>query len=185
MAPPPSYGDLDKQIRDLFNKGYNYSFWKLDCKSKTQGGIELGSSGTMNNESGKVSGFVEAKQKFWDNSLSTSEKWTIDRVLHSDMTLQDKLVAGLKLGLASSFVPSTGAISNKLKAAYGQDYFKVDADMNLTIQPLPVINVAAVLGYENFLFGYQTGFDAENISLTTNNLAVSYAEKEFVFHAAL
>lgn len=183
MAPPPSYGDLDKQIRDLFNKGYNYNFWKFDCKSKTESGMEFSSSGHMNNESGKVFGFVEGKQKFWENKATGTTKWTIDQVLHSDFTVQDILTEGLKLGLASSFVPSSGNSKNKFKIAYGQDYFKMDADMNINYYPL--INFAAVLGYENFFAGYQTGFDTDNTSFTTNNFALAYIEKTLALHAAV
>lgn len=182
MAPPPSFGDLDKQIRDLFSKGYNYGFWKFDCKSKTENAIDLSSSGQKNNESGKVGGFIEAKRKFFENNLTLSEKWTIDHILNTEVTL-DKLVEGFKLVVTNSFAPSSGDLKFKVKAAYGYDYFKIDADS--TINSSPLINLAAVVGYEGFNFGYQTGFTTEDNSFTTHNLAASYATKEFVVHVGL
>lgn len=180
---PPSYVDLGKQARDLFGRGYHYGYWKLDCKTKTQSGIEFNTGGQTNTESGKVFGSLETKYKLPDAGVTLSEKWTTDNALFTEVSVQDKLVEGLKLAAVSSFVPHTGSVNAKFKMAYGQEYFKMDADMNLDYRPL--INLQAVLGYEGFLLGYQTAFDTEHTKMTTNNFAVGYAAKDFVVHSVV
>lgn len=76
MAPPPSYSDLGKQARDIFGKGYHFGLWKLDCKTKTESGVEFSTSGNSNQETGKVAGSLETKYKINDYGVTLSEKWT-------------------------------------------------------------------------------------------------------------
>lgn len=180
---PPSFVDLGKQARDLFGKGYHYGFWKLDCKTKTESGIEFNTAGQTNTESGKVFGSLETKYKIHEAGVTLSEKWTTDNVLFTEVSVQDKLLEGLKLASVGTFVPHTGTVSAKFKMAYGQEYVKMDADMNLDYRP--IINVQTVLGYEGFLLGYQTAFDTERTKVTTNNFAAGYAAKDFVVHTAM
>lgn len=60
---PPTFGDLGKQAKDIFGKGYNFGVVKLDCKSKSETGVEMTSGGTHVLESGKVNGNLETKYK--------------------------------------------------------------------------------------------------------------------------
>ncbi|TNN66824.1 Voltage-dependent anion-selective channel protein 2 [Liparis tanakae] len=39
MAVPPSYADLGKSAKDIFNKGFGYGVLKLDVKTKSQSGV--------------------------------------------------------------------------------------------------------------------------------------------------
>jgi len=75
---PPTYGDLGKNARDVFGKGYHFGLMKLELKSKTASGIEFVSGGTSNVDSGKVSGNLETKYKFKDHGLTFTEKWNTD-----------------------------------------------------------------------------------------------------------
>lgn len=61
---PPFYGDLGKNARDVFGKGYHFGLLKLDVKTKTQTGVEFNSGGVSNQETGKVFGNLETKYKF-------------------------------------------------------------------------------------------------------------------------
>lgn len=61
---PPGYGDLGKNARDVFGKGYNFGLLKLDLKTKTASGVEFSSGGVSNRETGKVFGALETKYKF-------------------------------------------------------------------------------------------------------------------------
>lgn len=63
---PPLYGDLGKQARDIFSKGYHFDLIKLDIKTKTPTGVEFATGGTSQIESGKVFGTIESKYKFKD-----------------------------------------------------------------------------------------------------------------------
>lgn len=109
MSPPP-YSDLGKRAKDVFNKGYHFGLIKLDCKTKTGGGVEFNTGGTSNQESGKVSGSLETKYKYKDLGLTFSEKWSTDNTLGTEVALQDQLLKGLKLSGEISFSPQTGYI---------------------------------------------------------------------------
>ncbi|KAG4079889.1 hypothetical protein HA402_015020 [Bradysia odoriphaga] len=133
MAPPPSYSDLGKQARDVFGKGYHFGLWKLDCKTKTESGVEFSTSGNSNQETGKVAGSLETKYKVNDYGLTLSEKWTTDNTLFTEISHTDKLLKGLKLTFEGSFAPHTGTKSGKIKASYGQDLVKIDSDVNVNL----------------------------------------------------
>ena len=61
---PPTYSDLGKQARDVFGKGYHFGVLKLECKSKSDVGVEITAGGTNILETGKVNANVETKYKF-------------------------------------------------------------------------------------------------------------------------
>lgn len=181
MAPPPSYSDLGKNARDIFGKGYHFGLWKLDCKSKTESGVEFSTSGHSNQDTGKVFGSLETKYKFPEYGLTFSEKWNTDNTLYTDVTHTDKLLQGLKLTFEGSFAPQSGNKNGKLKASYGQDFVKIDSDVNINMAG-PVINASGVVGYEGWLAGYQTAFDTQKTKLVINNFAIGYTAKEFAVH---
>jgi len=157
---PPSYADLGKSARDVFNKGYNFGVWKLDVKTKTDTGVEFSTSGHSNQETGKVFGSLETKYKVPEYGLTFSEKWNTDNTLFTDVTHTDKLVKGLKLTFEGTFAPQSGNKTGKIKTAYSHDLVQVNSDVNLDLAG-PVINASAVVGYEGWLAGYQTAFDTQ------------------------
>lgn len=177
---PPTYADLGKCARDVFNKGYHFGLWKLDCKTKSEAGVEFSTSGTTNQESGKVSGSLETKYKIDEYKLSFSEKWNTDNTLNTEITHTD-LLKGLKLTFEGTFAPQTGSKNGKVKVAFAQDHVQVNGDVNLDLAG-PVINTAAVVGYEGWLAGYQAAFDTQKGKLVTNNFAVGYANRDIAVH---
>ena len=60
---PPVYGDLGKQARDVFGKGYHFGVMKLECKTKTDGGVEVTAGGSNAMDTNKVAGNLETKYK--------------------------------------------------------------------------------------------------------------------------
>lgn len=174
---PPSYSDLGKQARDVFGKGYNFGVWKLDCKTKTDSGVEFSTSGHSNQDSGKVFGSLETKYKVPEYGLTFSEKWNTDNTLSTDVTHTDTLLKGLKLTFEGSFAPQSGNKNGKVKASYGQDLVQVNSDVNLDLAG-PVVNASAVVGWEGWLAGYQTAFDTKQGKLTTNNFTLGYTNKD-------
>lgn len=181
---PPSYSDLGKQARDVFAKGYHFGLWKLDCKTKTSSGIEFNTAGHSNQESGKVFGSLETKYKVNEYGLTLTERWNTDNTLFTEVAVQDQLLEGLRLALEASFQPQNGNKDGKLKAAFGHEHVKLDADMNFDTNG-PLINASAVLGYQGWLGGYQTAFDSQAGKLTKNNFALGYSTKDFVLHTAV
>jgi len=179
---PPKYGDLGKQASDVFGKGYHFGLLKLEVKTKTDTGVEFTSSGSSNVDSGRVSGNLETKYKVKDLGLTLTEKWTTDNTLNTTFDVVDKLMPGLKVSLDTSFAPSTGSKSGKLKTEYKHDTATVTADMDLG---LTAVNGSVVVGHKGWLLGYQTCFDLAKSTITKNNVGLGYAAPDFVLHTSV
>ncbi|XP_019516295.1 PREDICTED: voltage-dependent anion-selective channel protein 2-like isoform X2 [Hipposideros armiger] len=63
MCIPPSYADLGKAARDIFNKGFSFGLVKLDVKTKSCSGVEFSTSGSSNTDTGKKSGKIKSSYK--------------------------------------------------------------------------------------------------------------------------
>lgn len=184
MSVPPCYGDLGKSARDLFNKGFNYGFYKVESKTKTDSGVEFTSNGSSNHDSGKFSGSLETKYKWGEYGLTFSEKWNTDNTLGTEITIEDQLVKGLKLAFDTQFAPQTGKKSGKIKATYKQDYIHDNLDVDFDFAG-PTINGAAVVGYNGWLAGYQFAFDTSKSKLSKSNFAVGYSADDFTLHTSV
>lgn len=178
---PPSYADLGKTAKDLFNKGYNYGTVKLDVKTKTKNDIDFNITGEHNNDVQKSLGTLEAKYKSAEHGLTFVEKWNTDNILKSELTLEDNLVKGLKLGLDTSYAPATGKKSGLLKTSYKHDKFLLNTDVDLDLAG-PVVHNALTVGHLGWLVGLQTTFDTAKSQLTRNNFAVGYQANDFTLH---
>lgn len=205
---PPSYSDLGKQARDVFNKGYHFGLWKLDVKTKTNSGVEFSTSGHSNQDTGKVFGSLETKYKVKEYGLNFSEKWNTDNTLTSEVSVENQLVKGLKVSFDGMFVPHTGYVrygytvsfrhrrtdtnapivsiayrskTGRFKTAYTHDRVRVDADFNVDLSG-PLVNASGVASYQGWLAGYQVAFDSQKSKITANNFAVGYSAGDFVLH---
>jgi len=179
---PPTFGDLGKQSKDVFGKGYHFGVLKLDVKTKTATGVDFSSSGSSGIDTGKVSGNLETKYKVKDLGMTFTEKWTTDNTLATTLDVQDQLAKGLKLTLDTKFAPSTGSKSGALKAEFKHDTACVNADMDLA---LSAVNASAVVGYNSWLAGYQTTFDIGKSAITKNNFGIGYTAPDFVLHTSV
>ncbi|XP_059176652.1 voltage-dependent anion-selective channel protein 2-like isoform X2 [Physella acuta] len=177
---PPSYSDLGKAARDVFSKGFNWGFFKLDAKTKTQSNVEFKASLSSNRDTGKVSGSLETKYKWTDYGITFTEKWNTDNVLNTEIKIEDQIAEGLELTFDTSFAPQTGKKSGKIKTAYKMDYVHLNCDMDLDFAG-PTIHGAAVLGYEGWLAGYQVSFDTSKSKLTRSNFGFGFNGGDFAF----
>jgi len=184
MPNPPTYADLGKQSRDIFNKGYHFGLLKLECKTKSTSGMDFTVSGSSNQDTGKVSGALETKYKVRDCGLTLTEKWNTDNTLATELTVEDQLAKGLKLTFESTFAPQTGNKNGRIKTAYKMDVVHLNADVDLDMNS-PTFHGSAVIGYNNWLAGYQASFDSAKSKLTRSNFAVGYAVGDFVLHTNL
>ncbi|CAG9774059.1 unnamed protein product [Ceutorhynchus assimilis] len=184
MAPPP-YSDLGKQAKDVFGKGYHFGLVKLDVKTKSTSGVEFSTSGSSNQESGKVAGSLETKYKVKDYGLTFTEKWTTDNTLSTELAVQDQVIPGLKLSTALNFAPQTGQKTGNVKAAFVNKQIAVNADSDFTADGglLPNLTASAVVGYQGWLAGYQAGFDVNNKKLTKSNFALGFTSGDFTLHS--
>lgn len=178
---PPQYADLGKGARDLFNKGYNYGTVKLDVKTKTKNQIDFNVTGEHNNDVQKSLGTLEAKYKAPQHGLTFVEKWNTDNILKCELTVEDKVLQGLKLTLDTSYAPATGKKSGVLKTAYKHDKFLLNTDVDLDLAG-PVVHNSLVVGHLGWLLGLQTSFDTAKSQLTRNNFAVGFIGNDFTLH---
>jgi len=178
MVVPPAYGDMGKSARDLFSKGFNYGNLKCEMKTMTSSGVNFTTGGSSKLDSGRLAASLEAKFDVKEHGLTLSEKWTTDNLLTSEITLKDKLSAGLKLTLESAMSPQTGQKAGKVKASYARDYLNVNGDMDLDFGG-PTVNAAAVLGYGKWVAGTQLAFDTAGSKLTKTNFAIGHLGGDF------
>jgi len=179
---PPKFGDLGKQSKDVFGKGYHFGLLKLDVKTKTSTGVEFNSGGQSVTETGQVSGSLETKYKVKDLGLTITEKWNTDNSLNTTMEVQDKLLPGLKVALDSKFAPASGSKGGKVSAEYKHETATLCADMDLG---LSAINASAVVGHKGWLAGYNTTFDIGKSTLTKHNVGLGYSANDFVLHTSV
>ncbi|CAL4148308.1 unnamed protein product [Meganyctiphanes norvegica] len=178
---PPVYADLGKQARDVFGKGYHFGVLKLQCKGKTETGIEITAGGNNAIESGMFTGNLETKHKIPEYGLSFTEKWNTDNTLITEIASEDKVAKGLKFILSTAFAPQTGKKSGVLKSIYKTDGLSVNLDSSLDLGG-PVVNGAGVVSYKSWLVGYQMAFDTAKSKLTKNNFAVGFTSSDFTLH---
>jgi len=178
---PPTYGDLGKQSKDVFSKGYHFGLMKLEVKATTKSGVAFTTSASSNQDTGKVSGSLETKHKCKDYGTTFTEKWSTDNTLHTELNVEDQIVKGLKLTLDTNFAPQSGKKAGNLKLLYKHD--TVTADTAITLDPAgPVVNGSLVLAYQGFLAGYQMGYDSNKSKLTKSNFAVGYNGGDYILH---
>ncbi|XP_049826269.1 voltage-dependent anion-selective channel-like isoform X2 [Aethina tumida] len=181
---PPLYADLGKKANDVFNKGYHFGLLKLDCKTKTAGGVELSTGGNSNQDSGKVFGSLETKYKVKDPNVTFTERWTTDNNLFTEVSAQDYFLNGLKTAGNVTFQPPTGAVKGQIKLAYNQEKVALNADFDVD-KDKPLINAAAVVGHQGWLAGYQAAFDVNDVKLTKNNFALGFQTTDFTIHTSV
>jgi len=170
---PPQYSDLGKSAKDLFDKGFTYGFAKADLKTKTESGMEFATKVLSSNDTGKISGALETKYSRPKYGLTLTEKWTTDNNLATEVAIEDQVATGLKTTLCTAFSPNSGKKSGALKTAYKRDY--IHANLNTDFEFAgPMLQGAAVVGYEGWLAGYNFAFDSSKSALTQNNVAVGY-----------
>ncbi|CAK8679032.1 non-selective voltage-gated ion channel VDAC2-like [Clavelina lepadiformis] len=178
MVIPPTYSDLGKAARDLFDKGYSYGAVKVDLKTKTGTGIEFTTKGSSSNDTGKIGGSLETKYKQPKHGLTFTEKWTTDNNLSTEVAIEDQIATGLKLSVCTSFSPNSGKKTGALKTAYKRDYINTSLDTDFDFSG-PTLQGSAVVGYEGWLAGYQFAFDTSKSALTKNNVALGYNGADF------
>ncbi|GFR93419.1 voltage-dependent anion-selective channel protein 2 [Elysia marginata] len=177
---PPSYSDLGKSAKDVFSKGFNWGFFKLDAKTKTKSNVEFKTSLSSNRDTGKMSGNLETKYKWSEYGLTFTEKWNTENVLNTEVKIEDQLAEGLDLTFDTSFAPQTGKKSAKIKSAYKMDYLHLNCDVDFDFAG-PTVHGAGVLGYEGWLAGYQLSFDSSKSKLTRSNFGFGYNAGDFSF----
>jgi hypothetical protein len=187
MSQPPVFADLGKSARDLFSKGYNYGVYKVEAKTKTSSGIEFTVNGSSNHDTKKFVGNLETKYKWPEYGITLNEKWNTDNTFGTEVTVEDKLLKGLKLSFDTQFVPQTGKKSGKIKSEYKHDYFRSNLDVDFNFAG-PTVFGAVVFGYKGFLGGYQLALDTSKTAkslLSQSSFAFGYTKDDVNLHGAV
>jgi len=61
---PPSFGDLGKSAKDIFEKAFDYPKVKLSLKTKTESGVEFETNGSHDLDKSRTTGCLKTKLKF-------------------------------------------------------------------------------------------------------------------------
>ena len=122
---PPKFGDLNKQVADIFNKGYctfffslspsthiplfiDFNVFKVDVKTRTANGVNFNVIGEHNTETARTFGSLETKYVVPEYGLTFLEKWNTDNLLKCEITADNQLAQGFKIVFDGSLVPNTG-----------------------------------------------------------------------------
>jgi voltage-dependent anion channel protein 2 len=179
---PPLFADLGKSARDVFTKGYNFGFYKLDSTTRTGSGVEFKTAFSHNVTSNKAFGSLDIKYKIPKYGMTLTEKWNTDNTLVTEVAVDDQIVQGLKTVLDSSFSVPVGKRNIRLKNEYFHENVAVNGDITLDSAGSPLINGGLVLGYEGFLVGWHGGFDTGRSKLTHSNIGFGVAKGNYAVH---
>eukprot|EP00061_Rhincodon_typus_P017246 g45856.t1 len=168
---------LRGDLRGLPNLACDFRI-ALQCSLRMK---EFTSSGAANMDTGKVTGSLETRFKWADYGLTFTEKWNTDNTLGTEITIEDQLVQGLKIGFDSSFSPNTGKKSGKIKTGYKREHINLGLDVDFDIAG-PAIRGAFVFGFDGWLAGYQMTYETAKSRVSQSNFAVGYRTEEFQLH---
>lgn len=179
---PPKFADLNKQVNDIFNKGFFFNVFKLDLKTRTQNGVNFNVVGEHNTENSQTLGSLETKYVVPEYGLTFLEKWNTSNLLKCEITAENAFARGFKVVFDASLVPNSGKKTAELRTAYTHD--RAHIETNVAFDPSgPILNGAIVLGHQGWLAGYQYVFNTAKSLMTKNNFAVGFRAKDFTLHA--
>jgi len=180
---PPTFADLGKQSRDLFNKGYNHGFLKFDSTtvSGSKSEIQFKTGASHNLTSQKLGGNLEVQYKIPEYGFTITEKWNTDNTLGSVFEVKDQLAKGLKLTLDSNYTPHNAKRDGLLKAEWGNDVARINGNVSLSAGPL--VQLAGVVAQKDWLIGAQAKFDVSTNELKGTSVAVGRVTNEYALHS--
>lgn len=177
MVIPPTFSDLGKAAKDVFNKGFSIGSNKLTVKTKTSSGISLSPNFEMKNDA-LIAGFESSGSPV--EGFTLKEKWTSDNVTKTNLIVEDKICKGLKLDLEVVVNAASGKKTATTKTAYKTDCFNGTFDANLELAG-PTLVTTAVGEYSGIQGGAEVAFDTEKSKLTKNAIAVGYTQSDYSF----
>lgn len=180
---PPSFADLGKQARDLFNKGYNHGFLKFDSTtvSGQKGELQFKTGAAHNLTSQKLGGNLEVQYKVPEYGIVLTEKWNTENVLGTVLEVNDQFARGLKVTLDSSYTPHNAKRDGVIKTEWANDLFKINA--NMTLQGGPLLQLSGVAVRQDWLLGVQTKFDVASNELKGTSVAFGRVTPEYALHS--
>jgi len=177
---PPTFSELGKNARSIFNSNYMFGSVKLSAKTTTAApSIDLKTAMNGNIGTGKINGSLEAKYRNEEYGFTISEKWNTENVISFQLEADEPL-PGLDLSLNTSVAVLSGKKSGSISSEFRHDYFTLDCDIDLSLAG-PSIEGGAVLGSGGLYIGGELGFDSSDSTMTKSNFAFCYSSKDFSF----
>lgn len=173
---PPKFDDLGKQAKDLFSKGYNFGFLKVDTKTKTSDGLEFKTNAQHNTATSRLFGSIDIKYKFKEYGLTVTEKWNTDNSLGTEVLIEDCLTKGLKLTFDSTYAPNLGKRNGKVKLEHGMENAFSEVTFDIATR---LLTLGVVAGREGFLGGAQLSGDATQQKMQRHTIAAGYKTNEY------
>jgi len=180
---PPTFADLGKSARDLFNKGYTHGFLRFDSttKSTANGKVEFKTAASHSLTSQKLNGALELEYDVPEYGTTITEKWNTDNVLGTVIDVKDQFARGLKLTLDTTFNPYTSKRDASIKSEWANDNAKINT--SLVLFNGPIVNLSGVFLFKNdWLAGVQTKFDVSTNELKGTTLAFGRQTRDYTIH---
>lgn len=70
-----------------------------------------------------------------------------------------------------------------MKAAFQNANLALNADVDVDKEANSIIGLSGVVGYQGWLAGYQTAYDAQANKLSKNNFALGFSTPDFILHS--
>lgn len=182
---PPSFADLGKNARDIFSKGFHFGLFKVNVKTTTSNNIDFNTGAQSHHDTGLFSGTLETKYKWKEYGTTIKETWSTDNNLGFDLSIEDRLLEGIKLGINGKFNINTGQKSGRVKSEYRTDVVNTSVDLDVFSHK---IMAALVLGDKGFMGGVQIGSDAlksDKSVLASSNVALGYMKDDLEVHVGV
>jgi len=176
---PPSFSDLGKSAKDLFNKKFKVGLINVECTSKKDP-TSVTVNACHNIKSKDLSGHIETKHSF-DYGLNILNKWSIKNIFTTELTKTYKSIKGLKHVGIVTFEPDTGKKSLKSKNSYKRDYVNFNSDVVFS-SCKPDINANVVFGCASarpYLAGIDLSIDTNDRKLKHYTFALGYEKPYF------
>lgn len=170
----PKFADISKAVTDLINDDFNFGLTKLVLKSKAKNGVNFKVEGAKD-AAGAVKAFLETKFTH-SSGVSVKEKWTTDNSVTTELTAENKVVAGSKVIVEAVFNPKSGITDSKFKG----EYVHGSIFTNFGATSKGILSAAAVFGFHGkYLAGASADFTAAG-ALNKHQVALGYKDEDVI-----
>ncbi|XP_070172292.1 voltage-dependent anion-selective channel protein 2-like [Polyergus mexicanus] len=178
----PSFADLGKNARDVFETAYHQGkgLIKLNVKTKSAKRFQMISDTTLNFEASKLSGLMETRYKADAGALLL--KWTTEGVLFLGYEFNGLLMKGVDLLSECAYNPQTSAKSVKVGSKFTNErinaYCEISNDLNSGTNLLGTV----VVKCKDLLLGCRAGYDTALNKVTKNDVGLVYGCPDVDLH---
>ncbi|CAI9761081.1 unnamed protein product [Fraxinus pennsylvanica] len=165
---PAPFSEIGKRARDLLTKDYNYNQkFSLTIPSSTGMGLTAIGVKKDNIFVGDISSQYKSGNTAVDVKVDTYSN-VITKVTITDLLPSTKAAVSFS-------IPDQK--SGKLVVDYARDGSAINSSIGLN--PTPLLELAAAIGFSDVAFGGEIGFDTASSSFTKYNAGISFNKPDF------